>query len=69
MRTPSSKYEAVQPITRPETASETAATISQPTPGDGTFTGTRVALYAGKSGATMTSLLSLDQALAEWAPR
>jgi hypothetical protein len=69
MGTPLSKYEAVQPITRPETASETVATISQPTPGDGTFTGTRVALCADKSGATMTSLLSLDQAIVELAPR
>ncbi|MGA8252142.1 MAG: hypothetical protein WB989_16325 [Mycobacterium sp.] len=69
MRTPSSKYEAVQPITRPETASEAAATISQPTPGDGKFTDTRVALYADNSGATMTWLLSLDPAIAELAPR
>ena len=33
------------------------------------FTGTRVALYADKSGATMTSPLSLDPAIAELAPR
>jgi hypothetical protein len=33
------------------------------------FTGIRVALYADKSGATMTSPLSLDPAIAELAPR